>query len=116
MGRLAPERHRIWPRPIHSNYSYLLLYYPVQHPRVDFRTLKSNIGPISAVPTNEDDSDINLDLGQALGADGSPSHQVLRLYIPDRGRDGQEIGDQRRWVLLAASLLARIGGGVNDAP
>jgi hypothetical protein len=74
------------------------------------------MGPISSVPADDDDSDLELDLGQALGADQVPSHQVLRVYIPDRDRDGQEIGDQRRWVLLAASLLARIGGGVTIEP
>ena len=57
-----------------------------------------------------------MDLGEALGATGGISVQCLTLYIPDRDRNGNEIGDQRRWVLEAADLLARIGGGVTIMP
>jgi len=57
-----------------------------------------------------------LDLGGALGAGSGESFQVLALYIPDRDRHGEEIGTQRRWVIEAANLLARIGGGVTIEP
>jgi hypothetical protein len=57
-----------------------------------------------------------MDLGHALGADGGISVQALTLYVPNKDRDGKEIGDQRRWVLAAAELLARIGGGVTILP
>jgi hypothetical protein len=53
-----------------------------------------------------------MDIGHTLGADGGISVQALTLYVPNKDRDGKEIGDQRRWVLAAAQLLARIGGGV----
>jgi len=62
------------------------------------------------------DDDIELDLSTALEATSAASRQQLTLYIPDKDRAGKEIGDQRRWVLAAADLLARIGGGVTIMP
>jgi hypothetical protein len=62
------------------------------------------------------DDEANLDLGVELGAAAAVSHQVLRLYIPDCDRQGVELGSQRKWVLEAAELLARIGGGVTIEP
>ncbi len=60
--------------------------------------------------------DAVLDLGAALGASEATSTQILTLYIPNKDRDGQEIGTQRRWVLEAAHLLAEFGGGVTVMP
>jgi hypothetical protein len=77
---------------------------------------KYNIGPISIVPADEDDRDSEINLGEALGAELVPSHQVLRVYVPNCDRNGKEIGDQRRWVLAAAQLFSRIGGGVTVEP
>lgn len=57
-----------------------------------------------------------MNLVDALGVDGGISVQSLTLYIPNKDRTGREIGDQRRWVLQAALLLARIGGGVTIMP
>jgi hypothetical protein len=57
-----------------------------------------------------------MGLGEELGADAGISVQCLTLYIPDRDQEGNEIGDQRRWVLEAAKLLASIGGGVTIMP
>lgn len=57
-----------------------------------------------------------MDLSEQLGANGGVSVESLTLYIPDRDRDGNEIGDQRRWVLEAARLLTTIGGGVTIMP
>ncbi len=57
-----------------------------------------------------------MDLGEELGATGGISIQCLTLYIPDRDMNGNEIGDQRRWVLEGADLLAQIGGGVTIMP
>ena len=42
-----------------------------------------------------------------------PPHHI---YIPDRDADGAEFGTQRSYVLEAAQLLARIGGGVTIMP
>jgi hypothetical protein len=60
--------------------------------------------------------DRSLDLAEALGAMEGTSHQVLTLYIPDKDRQGSELGTQRKWVLEAAALLANIGGGVTIMP
>ncbi len=57
-----------------------------------------------------------LDLGEALGASEATSTQILTLYIPNKDRDGNEFGTQRRWVLEAARLLAELGGGVTVMP
>ena len=56
--------------------------------------------------------ELEIDLGDALGAAGEMSPQVLTLYIPNKDRLGREFGTQRKWVLEAAELLAQIGGGV----
>ena len=34
-----------------------------------------------------------MDLGDILGADGGISVQALTLYVPNKDRDGNEIGD-----------------------
>lgn len=57
-----------------------------------------------------------FDLAAALGAAGASSEQLLQLYIPNKDKHAREIGTQRRWVLEAADLLARIGGGVTILP
>lgn len=57
-----------------------------------------------------------IDLCEVLGAEADESLEVLVLYIPDKDRDGVEIGNQRFWVLAAAGLLAKIGGGVSIEP
>ena len=41
---------------------------------------------------------------------------MLRLYIPNKDRHSNEFGCQRKWVLEASSLLAKIGGGVTMLP
>ncbi len=62
------------------------------------------------------DEGSELDLAGALGARAETSAQALVLYVPDRDRHGIELGTQRKWVLEAAKLLARIGGGVTIDP
>jgi hypothetical protein len=57
-----------------------------------------------------------FDLVAALGASKELSPQVLRLYIPNKDRHSREFGCQRKWVLEAANLLAKIGGGVTMLP
>jgi hypothetical protein len=74
-----------------------------------------HIAPFWAHNLMSADVDEPLDLTEELGA--VPAlHQVLVLFIPDRDRNGLELGDQRKWVLEAAQLLARIGGGVSIEP
>ena len=60
--------------------------------------------------------ELEIDLSGRLGATTETSTQQLTLYIPDRDRRGEELGTQRSWVLQAANLLARIGGGVTILP
>ena len=62
------------------------------------------------------DEEQEIDLGDALGASGEMSPQVLTLYIPNKDRVGREFGTQRKWVLEAAELLPQIGGGVTIMP
>ena len=57
-----------------------------------------------------------VDVGQVLGAEPSTSVQQLTLYIPNKDKEGEELGNQRKWVLEAAQLLAEIGGGVSIFP
>jgi len=66
--------------------------------------------------TGHSDNGSELDLADELGAEQGFSHQVLTLYIPNKDREGREIGTQRKWVLEAARLLAYIGGGVTIMP
>lgn len=61
------------------------------------------------VKTEIPDMDIDLDVGAALGATSETSEQILRLYIPDRGKHGQF--DPSPWIDEAEGILARIGGG-----
>lgn len=65
-------------------------------------------------PPLEEDEEV--DLGGALGASAEISSQQLTLFIPSRDRLGNEIGNQRRWVLEAADLLAGVGGGFTILP
>jgi len=55
-------------------------------------------------------------LAEAMGASDETSVQVLSLYIPNKDSHNAEFGQQRKWVLEAAGLLARIGGGVTIMP
>ena len=68
-------------------------------------------------PTGEESQSAEeIDLVAALGASIELSPQELRLYIPNKDRKSREFGCQRKWVLEASSLLARIGGGVTMLP
>jgi hypothetical protein len=57
-----------------------------------------------------------VDLGAALGSDGGISTQCFTVYVPDKDRAGQEIGNQRKWVLEAIRLLSEINGGATAMP
>jgi hypothetical protein len=56
-----------------------------------------------------------LDLASALGAEES-SQQCFSVYIPNKDRRGNEIGNQRKWVLEAIRLLSEINGGATAMP
>lgn len=57
-----------------------------------------------------------VDLGAALGADAGISGQCFTVYVPNKDRDGKEIGNQRKWVLEAVRLLSEINGGATAMP
>ncbi|HEV3121572.1 MAG TPA: hypothetical protein VGY53_06705 [Isosphaeraceae bacterium] len=65
---------------------------------------------------DSDDAEVQVDFGTALGVSLDLSPQVLRLYIPNKDRQSREFGTQRKWVLEAAHLLSKIGGGVTMLP
>jgi hypothetical protein len=57
-----------------------------------------------------------IDLGTALGSDGGVSAQCFAIYIPNKDREGREIGNQRKWALEAIGLLSQINGGASAMP
>jgi hypothetical protein len=57
-----------------------------------------------------------VDLASALGSDGGVSAQCFTVYIPNKDRHGQEIGNQRKWVLEAIRLLSEVNGGATAMP
>lgn len=59
----------------------------------------------------DEPQELEFDLGAEMGAQAEPSAQCLTIYLPDRDREGKEIGNQRQWMLDAADLLALLGGG-----
>src|SRR5882724_1168686 len=67
-------------------------------------------------PDYEPKGDVEIDLSLALGASVDLSPQILRLYIPNKDRNGRRIWRQRKWIDEAASLLATLGGGVTIMP
>jgi hypothetical protein len=58
----------------------------------------------------------SANLAGELGADGGTSIQCFSIYIPDQDQDGNEIGNQRKWVLEALDLLGGINGGATAMP
>ncbi|MBL8795094.1 MAG: hypothetical protein JNM56_14390 [Planctomycetia bacterium] len=59
---------------------------------------------------------IDIDLAAALGADAGVSAQCFTVYIPNKDRNGHEIGNQRKWVLEAIQLLSNLNGGATAMP
>jgi hypothetical protein len=58
----------------------------------------------------------DIDLTASLGSDGGVSTQCFTIYVPNKDRKGQEIGNQRKWVLEAIRLLSEINGGATAMP
>ena len=57
-----------------------------------------------------------LDLTTALGADADVSTQCFSIYIPNKDKHGNEIGNQRQWILEARQLLVEINHGATVMP
>ncbi|MBX9624224.1 MAG: hypothetical protein K2X82_10480 [Gemmataceae bacterium] len=58
----------------------------------------------------------DLDLAAALGAQENYAAHCFTIYIPNKDKDGAEIGTQRKWVLEAIRLLAELNGGATAMP
>jgi hypothetical protein len=57
-----------------------------------------------------------VNLAEALGAGEDAAVQCFTVYIPNKDKNDQEIGTQRRWVLDAIQLLSEINGGATAIP
>ena len=57
-----------------------------------------------------------VDIAQELGADAGVSTQCFTIYIPNKDKQGEEIGNQRQWVLDAKKLLCEINRGATVMP
>src|SRR5438874_1144111 len=64
----------------------------------------------------KDGSFEDIDLVAALGSDPGVSTQCLSIYIPNKDRNGEEIGNQQKWVLEALHLLTEVNGGATAKP
>jgi len=42
------------------------------------------------------ESDIELNIAEEVGATEAPSVQVLTIYVPDKDRNDEEYGEQRK--------------------
>src|SRR5437868_4815514 len=60
--------------------------------------------------------EVPVNLTDALGADADVAVQCFTVYIPNKDKNDQEIGTQRRWVLDAIRLLSEINGGATAIP
>src|SRR5216684_8076877 len=65
---------------------------------------------------DDEDEGVEIDIVAGLGADPDVSAQCISLYIPNKDREGEEIGDQRKRVLEAIRLLSEINGGATAMP
>jgi hypothetical protein len=57
-----------------------------------------------------------VSLAGALGADAGVAVQCFTMYLPNKDKNDQEIGTQRRWVLDSIRLLSEINGGATAIP
>ncbi|HET6387656.1 MAG TPA: hypothetical protein VFJ58_30070 [Armatimonadota bacterium] len=67
------------------------------------------------MPDETEQGQEDIDLASAFGAE-DVSAQCFSIYIPNKDRNGDEIGNQRRWVLEAIRLLSQINGGCTAMP
>jgi hypothetical protein len=65
---------------------------------------------------SESGDELGLDIAASFGAEADTSTQAFSIYVPNKDRDGKEIGNQRQWVLEALRLLGTIGGGATAMP
>ncbi len=58
----------------------------------------------------------SFDLATALGSQKDFATQCFTIYIPNKDKNGAEIGNQRKWVLEAIQLLSELNGGATAMP
>jgi len=61
-------------------------------------------------------ADEEIDLAAELGAQDNYSTQCFTIYIPNKDKNGKELGNQRKWVLEALALLTELNGGATAMP
>ena len=59
---------------------------------------------------------LRVNLGEAFGANAGTSTQCFTIYVPNKDKNGKEMGNQRQWVLDAIDLLTRFNGGATAMP
>src|SRR5262249_43120536 len=100
---------------------------PLLHPRGGGPKRQTGLGltfgPISLkveigdqMSDSESGDELRLDIAASFGAEADTSTQAFSIYVPNKDRDGKEIGNQRQWVLEALRLLGTIGGGATAMP
>jgi hypothetical protein len=57
-----------------------------------------------------------VSLATPFGAEPAVSIHCFTVYIPNKDKNDQEFGTQRRWVLEAIELLSSINGGATAIP
>jgi hypothetical protein len=67
----------------------------------------------NGVPTPKPEE---FDLAVELGAQEDFATQCFSIYVPNKDKEGVEIGNQRKWVLEALALLADLNRGVTAMP
>jgi hypothetical protein len=66
--------------------------------------------------SDREGDEVDLDFAAFFGTETDTSTQAFSIYVPNKDREGKEIGDQRRWVLEALHLLGSVGGGATAMP
>lgn len=57
-----------------------------------------------------------FDFAAAIGAQENYATQCFTIYVPNKDKDGTEIGNQRKWILEALALLSELNGGATAMP
>lgn len=69
-----------------------------------------------SLQNGQNGTDDEIDLADELGAQDNYSTQCFSIYIPNKDKNGKEVGTQRRWILEALALLTELNGGATAMP
>jgi hypothetical protein len=67
-------------------------------------------------PAASQPAEAPVNLAGALGTDAGVATQCFTVYVPNKDKNDQVIGTQRRWVLDAIRLLSEVNGGATAIP